>query len=63
MTVVAWTTGAPLDGLNCWKSINWETIGEEVRRLQVRIAKAVKESRWGKVKVLQWLLTHSFDAK
>ncbi len=63
MTVAAWTTGAPLDGLNCWKSINWETIGEGVRRLQVRIAKAVKENRWGKVKVLQWLLTHSFYAK
>ncbi len=42
MTVAAWTTGAPLDELNWWKSINWKIIGEEVRRLQVRIAKAVQ---------------------
>jgi RNA-directed DNA polymerase len=35
----------------------------EVRRLQMRIAKAVKEERRGKVKALQYLLTHSFYAK
>jgi hypothetical protein len=29
----------------------------------MRIAKAVREGRWGKVKSLQWLLTHSFAAK
>ena len=29
----------------------------------MRIAKAVKESRWGKVKVLQYLLTRSLAAK
>jgi RNA-directed DNA polymerase len=29
----------------------------------VRIAKAVKEGRWNKVKALQWLLTHSFSGK
>lgn len=34
-----------------------------VRKLQMRIAKAVKSDRWGKVKVLQWLLTHSKEAK
>jgi RNA-directed DNA polymerase len=63
MTVAVWSTGAPLDRQNWWKSINWKTVSEHVRRLQVLIAKAVKESRWGKVKVLQWLLTHSFYAK
>jgi len=63
MTVAVWSTGAPLDGRNWWKSINWKTVGLHVRRLQVRIAKAVKESRWAKVNVLQWLLTHSFYAK
>ena len=35
----------------------------EVRRLQARIVKATKEGRWGKVKALQWLLTHSFSGK
>jgi RNA-directed DNA polymerase len=29
----------------------------------MRIAKATREGRWGKVKALQWLLTHSFSAK
>jgi RNA-directed DNA polymerase len=29
----------------------------------MRIAKATRELRWGKVKALQWLLTHTFSAK
>ena len=36
---------------------------QQVTRLQMRIAKAVKEGRYGKVKSLQWMLTHSFAAK
>jgi RNA-directed DNA polymerase len=55
-------TGAALSDV-IWKSINWKTINAEVRRLQMRIAKAVREGRHGKVKSLQWLLTHSFSAK
>lgn len=46
-----------------WDSIDWNVIGAEVRRLQVRIAKAISEGRHGKVKSLQWILTHSFYAK
>jgi RNA-directed DNA polymerase len=34
-----------------------------VRRLQARIVKATQEGRWGKVKALQHLLTHSFSGK
>jgi RNA-directed DNA polymerase len=34
-----------------------------VRKLQLRIAKATQERRFRKVKVLQWLLTHSLSAK
>ena len=34
-----------------------------MKKLQMRIAKAVKEKKWGKVKSLQWTLTHSFYAK
>jgi RNA-directed DNA polymerase len=34
-----------------------------VRRLQARIVKATQEGRWGKVKALQRLLTHSYSAK
>ena len=46
-----------------WDAIDWQPIEANVRRLQMRIAKAVREERWGKVKALQWLLTHSFSAK
>ena len=35
----------------------------QVRRLQARIVKATREGRWGKVKALQRLLTHSFSGK
>jgi RNA-directed DNA polymerase len=40
-----------------------KTINRNVRRLQVRIAQATKECRWGKVQALQRLLTHSYSGK
>ena len=40
-----------------WYAIDWQTINRHVRRLQVRIAQATKERRWGKVRALQRLLT------
>ena len=46
-----------------WRSIDWKKARREVRRLQMRIAKAVKDGRHGRVKSLQWILTHSFYAK
>ena len=46
-----------------WHGINWAKCYQRVRRLQARIVKATRESRWGKVKALQWLLTHSFSGK
>ena len=46
-----------------WHSIDWGQAHRIVRRLQVRIAKAVSEGRWNKAKALQWLLTHSFYGK
>lgn len=46
-----------------WRSIDWKRSRREVRRLQMRIAKAVNEGNHGKVKSLQWILTHSFYAK
>ncbi len=56
-------TGAPSASSLDWDSIDWPRIEQNVRRLQIRIAKATKEGRYGKVKALQWLLTHSFEAK
>ncbi len=55
--------GAPVNDATRWHSIDWEVARRTVRRLQMRIAKAVKEGKQGKVKSLQWLLTHSFHAK
>src|SRR5258708_7059407 len=46
-----------------WKDIDWASVNRNVRRLQARIVKATKEGRWGKVKALQRLLTHSFSGK
>lgn len=46
-----------------WHAIDWQKVSEEVRRLQARIVQAIQEGRWGKVKALQHLLTHSFSGK
>ena len=46
-----------------WSAIDWHAIHRNVRRLQVRIAQATKEGRWGKVRTLQRLLTHSYSGK
>src|SRR6266550_4910500 len=46
-----------------WQSIDWNVVRKNVRRLQARIVQATKEGRWGKVKALQRLLTHSFSGK
>lgn len=52
-------SGTPME----WTSIDWSQCHQNVRRLQARIVKATQEGRWGKVKALQWLLTHSQSAK
>ena len=46
-----------------WHSIPWKKVWRTVRRLQVRIVKAVAEGRWNKVKALVYLLTHSFAGR
>jgi RNA-directed DNA polymerase len=46
-----------------WASIDWHQAEERVRRLQARIVQACKTGRWGKVRALQHLLTHSYAAK
>lgn len=48
---------------NAWDSIDWLRCEIAVKKLQARIVKAQKEGRYGKVKALQWMLTHSFYAK
>ena len=55
--------GAPSDIKNSWYSIKWNVCHDNVEKLQMRIAKAIKEGRWGKVKALQRLLTCSFSGR
>jgi RNA-directed DNA polymerase len=46
-----------------WEQANWVHIEAEVKRLQMRIAKAAREGRWGKAQALQRLLTRSHGGK
>ncbi|EEU4853590.1 group II intron reverse transcriptase/maturase [Salmonella enterica] len=63
MTTQKACVGAPSREPVTWPSIDWGKCRREVRKLQVRIAKATREGRHNKVKSLQWLLTHSFSGK
>jgi hypothetical protein len=57
------TVGAVSSEAAEWYAIDWQVIHRNVRRLQVRIAQATKVGRWGKVRALQRLLTHSYSGK
>jgi len=57
------SVGASFHGVTDWHAIDWQSANHNVRRLQARIVQATKEKRWGKVKALQRLLTHSFSGK
>jgi len=64
MTVMAMPlTGAPSAVKLTWDAINWHKVGEHVRQLQMRIAKAYREGKRSKARALQRILTHSFYAK
>jgi len=57
------SVGAASDASTHWREIDWRSVNGSVRRLQVRIVKAVEAGRWGKVKALQRLLTSSRNGK
>jgi len=63
MTAENQPAGASFHGVTDWSAIDWQQAHHTVRRLQARIVKATQEGRWGKVKALQRLLTHSFSGK
>ncbi len=63
MTAETSTAGASSHPTVNWSAINWQTANQTVRRLQVRIVKAVQANRWNKVRALQHLLTRSFSGK
>ena len=62
MTAIS-IAGAASHGDVDWHAIDWPKVHTTVRRLQARIVQATKAGRWGKVKALQRLLTHSFSGK
>lgn len=55
--------GALPDGVESWSAIDWPSTYKTVERLQVRIAKATREKRWGKVRSLQRILVRSLPAR
>jgi RNA-directed DNA polymerase len=55
--------GASSNKVSDWKAIDWPKVRHHVRRLQLRIAKAIRAGKYGKAKALSWLLTHSRSAK
>jgi RNA-directed DNA polymerase len=57
------TAGAVSGETMNWHDIEWRKVHGNVRRLQARIVKATQAGRWGKVRVLQRLLTRSFSGK
>jgi RNA-directed DNA polymerase len=63
MTAIAIQAGAASHSQIDWHNINWYAVNKNVRQLQARIVQAIQAGRWGKVKALQHLLTHSFSGK
>jgi RNA-directed DNA polymerase len=64
-TIGAKSTGAsPSSGAaQMWDQAIWSHIAADVKRLRLRIAKATREGRWGKVKALQRVRTRSQSRK
>ncbi len=63
MTALKTMTGAPSTKKSDWDSIDWSKVKSQVKRMQMRIAKAIREKRVGKAKALQRLLSSSFYTK
>ncbi len=61
--VSAPSVGATTDTSLEWHQLNWRQVERHVRRLQARIAQATQAGKWGRVKALQRLLTHSRSGK
>ena len=56
-------TSVRVDSELDWNQIDWKKAQDTVTRLQARIVKAQQEGRYGKVRSLTRILTHSFAAK
>src|SRR5579872_2026439 len=63
MSVASQPSGATPRHATDWRAINWQQVHRNVRRLQARIVKALREGKGHKVKALVYLLTHSFSGR
>lgn len=63
MTAIQSTGASSTLSKERWSAYSWPIIQKHVFRLQMRIAKAEREGKKGRVKALQRLLTSSFYAK
>ncbi|GAB2912369.1 group II intron reverse transcriptase/maturase [Paraburkholderia jirisanensis] len=50
-------------GPDNWYAVDWRRVERNVRGMQIRIAKATRESDWRRVKALQRMLTRTLSAK
>lgn len=63
MEVMQITTSASTNINGEWHRIDWPSVYKNIKSLQARIVKAIKQGRRGKVKALQYLLSHSFSGR
>lgn len=63
MTAIISTGASSAKPKDIWSDLSWPALEGLVLRLQMRIAKAERDGKRGKVKALQRLLTTSFAAK
>ena len=63
MTAIVSTGASSATPKDVWSELPWSALNGLVLRLQMRIAKAEREGKRGRVKALQRLLTTSFAAK
>ena len=61
--MMAMSASAPSPKVFKWRQVNWPSVEAFVYQMQVRIAKSIRQNRWGKAKALQHLLSRSFFAK
>lgn len=54
---------APSRGAEQWTNVSWAAVEAHVYRLQMRIAKSIRDKKWRKARALQHILSRSFSAK
>jgi len=61
--MTAFIAGAPSTAGGRWNRVNWDQVKKAVYRMQMRIAKSIRQKRYNKAKALQRLLSRSFAGR